>query len=76
MSKRELLLLEALMRRAGRAVKHSKLISEIHGLDDVVQADALKMSVSRLRRRLKDCGAGVEIHTLRGIGYLIERSRA
>jgi DNA-binding response OmpR family regulator len=76
MSKRELLLLEALMRRAGRAVKHSTLISEIYGLDDVVQADALKMSVSRLRQRLKDCRAGVEIHTLRGIGYLIERSRA
>jgi two-component system OmpR family response regulator len=76
MSKRELLLLEALMRRAGRAVKHSTLISEIYGLDDVVQVDALKMSVSRLRQRLKDCRAGVDIHTLRGIGYLIERSRA
>lgn len=75
-SKRELLLLEALLRRAGRAVKHSTLISEIYGLDDVVQVDALKMSVSRLRQRLKDCRAGVEIHTLRGIGYLIERSRA
>lgn len=74
-SKRELLLLEALMRRAGRAVKHSTLISEIYGLDDVVQADALKMSVSRLRHRLKERDAGVDIHTLRGIGYLIERSR-
>lgn len=75
-SKRELLLLESLLRRAGRAVKHSTLISEIYGLNDSVQIDALKMSVSRLRQRLKDCGAGVEIHTLRGIGYLIERSRA
>ncbi len=75
-SKRELLLLESLLRRAGRAVKHGTLISEIYGLNDSVQIDALKMSVSRLRQRLKDCGAGVEIHTLRGIGYLIERSRA
>jgi DNA-binding response OmpR family regulator len=75
-SKRELLLLEALLRRAGRAVKHATLISEIYGLDDSVQVDALKMSVSRLRQRLKDCDAGVEIHTLRGIGYLIERSSA
>ncbi|MEF3367310.1 response regulator transcription factor [Methylocystis sp. 9N] len=74
--KRELLLLEALVRRAGRAVKHSTLISEIYGLNDSVQLDALKMSVSRLRQRLKECGAGVEIHTLRGIGYLIERSRS
>ncbi|HEY8066719.1 MAG TPA: response regulator transcription factor [Methylosinus sp.] len=76
LAKRELLLLEALMRRAGRAVKHSTLIGEIYGLDDSVQIDALKMSVSRLRQRLKDCEAGVEVHTLRGIGYLIEMSRA
>ena len=75
-SKRELLLLEALLRRAGRAVKHSTLISEIYGVNEAVQVDALKMSVSRLRQRLKDCHAGVEIHSLRGIGYLIERSRA
>ncbi|BBU64228.1 DNA-binding response regulator (plasmid) [Methylosinus sp. C49] len=76
LAKRELLLLEALMRRAGRAVKHGTLIGEIYGLDDSVQIDALKMSVSRLRQRLKECEAGVEIHTLRGIGYLIESSRA
>jgi DNA-binding response OmpR family regulator len=75
-TKRELLLLEALMRRAGRAVKHAALISEIYGLEDAVQIDALKMSVFRLRQRLKECDAGVEIHTLRGIGYLIEASRA
>ncbi|QGM98423.1 response regulator [Methylocystis parvus] len=75
-SKRELLLLESLVRRAGRAVTHTTLVSEMYGLNDSVQLDALKMSVSRLRQRLKDCRAGVEIHTLRGIGYLIEKSPA
>ncbi len=74
-SKRELLLLEALMRRAGRTVRHSTLISDIYGFNDAVQVDALKMSISRLRHRLKERDAGVDIHTLRGIGYLIERSR-
>jgi two-component system, OmpR family, response regulator len=75
-AKRELLLLEALVRRAGRAVTHNALIAEIYGLDDSVQIDALKMSVSRLRQHLKEQDASVEIHTLRGIGYLLERSRS
>lgn len=74
--KREMLLLETLMRRAERAVKHSTLISEIYAYDEPVQRHALKMLVFRLRQRLMDAGAGVEIHSARGIGYLIRKSRA
>jgi len=74
--KREMLLLEALVRYAGRVVRHNALMSEIYGLNDSVQFDALKMSVSRLRQRLKECGAGVEIHTLRGIGYILTVSQS
>lgn len=73
--KRELLLLEALMRRAGRAVTHDSLIEEIYGFADMVQIDALKMLVSRLRQRLERQAAGVEIHAARGIGYLIRKAR-
>jgi two-component system OmpR family response regulator len=72
--KRELLLLEALMRRAGRAATHMMLIEEIYGLDETVQLDALKMLVLRLRQRLKEEEAGAEIHSARGIGYLIRES--
>jgi len=71
MPKRELLLLETLMRHAGRAVKHTALMAEMYGLNDSVQPDALKMSVSRLRQHLHERRAGVEIHTVRGIGYLL-----
>lgn len=73
--KREALLLEALVRCAGRAAKHDTLISEIYGPNEGVQPDSLKMAVSRLRQHLKDHDAGVEIHTLRGIGYLIDELR-
>jgi two-component system, OmpR family, response regulator len=73
--KREVLLLESLMRRAGRAVTHDMLIEEIYGLEENVQIDALKMLVSRLRQRLKERNADVEIHSARGIGYLIAKSR-
>jgi two-component system, OmpR family, response regulator len=74
--KRELLLLEALARRAGRAVTHDSLIEEIYGFGEMVQIDALKMLVSRLRQRLEKQTAGVEIHAARGIGYLIRKARA
>ncbi|MBM3553837.1 MAG: response regulator transcription factor [Alphaproteobacteria bacterium] len=73
--KREALLLEALMRYAGCVVKHDTLISEIYGPNEGIQPDSLKMAISRLRQHLKDHDAGVEIHTLRGIGYLIEELR-
>ncbi|MEF3365121.1 response regulator transcription factor [Methylocystis sp. 9N] len=69
--KRELLLLETLMRRAGRAVMHSTIIDEIYGLDEQVQNNALKMLASRLRQRLRDAGAGVDIYATRSVGYLI-----
>lgn len=73
--KREALLLETLMRYAGCAAKHETLISEIYGPNEGIQPDSLKMAISRLRQHLKERDAGVEIHTLRGIGYLIEESR-
>lgn len=73
--KREMLLLETLMRRAGRAVTHDALIENIYGLGETVQPDALKMLVSRLRQRLKERCAGVEIFAARGIGYLLRKSR-
>jgi two-component system, OmpR family, response regulator len=73
--KRELLLLETLMRRAGRAVTHSVIIEEVYGIDENVQNDALKMLVSRLRQKLKEAGAAVELFAARSVGYLIARER-
>jgi len=73
--KRELLLLEILMRRAGRAVTYSGIIDEVYGLDEEVQNDALKMLVSRLRQKLREAEAGVEIYATRSVGYLIAPAR-
>lgn len=72
--KRELMLLGALMRRAGRAVTFSTLLEELYGADDPSHIGALKMVAMRLRQRLKDQQADVEIHAPRGIGYLIREA--
>jgi two-component system OmpR family response regulator len=71
---RELALLEALARRAGRIVERETLLSEIWSFDEDVQSHALTIIVSRLRARLEMLGAGVEIHMVRGVGYFISET--
>ncbi len=70
--RRELALLELLVGRAGRVVQRAHLESEIYGLDVDVSANALEALVSRLRRRLEEENAGVELRTVRGVGYMLQ----
>jgi DNA-binding response OmpR family regulator len=72
--RRELLVFETLLRRMGRTVTRSALEEAVYGFDDEIQSNALDTHVSRLRRKLSEAGADVEIHAIRGIGYLLKRS--
>jgi DNA-binding response OmpR family regulator len=69
--RRELLVLETLLRRAGRTVMRPALEEAVYGFDDEVQSNALDAHISRLRRKLGEAGAGLEIHGIRGVGYLL-----
>jgi DNA-binding response OmpR family regulator len=71
--RRELLVLETLLRRMGRTVLRASLEEAVYGFDDEIQSNALDTHVSRLRRKLADADAGVEIHGIRGVGYLLKR---
>jgi DNA-binding response OmpR family regulator len=71
LSRRELLLLEHLMRRAGRVVAKEVLEERIYGFGDEVASNSLEVLVHRLRRKLTDAGAVAAIHTVRGLGYLL-----
>lgn len=74
--RRELALLEALVRRVGRVAPRETLLEEIYGFDDDhLQSNVLDVLVSRLRRRLNDLEAGVNIHPIRGVGYLLTKTR-
>ena len=70
--RREMTLLEKLMDRAGTVIPRNTLEHALYGYDDFVQSNALESHVSRLRRHLLDCGANVEIHVIRGVGYLLK----
>jgi len=69
--RRELTLLEAIMRRANRVTTRETLIKEIYGLETEVQQHTLDTLVWRLRRRLETLDARVAIHLARGIGYML-----
>jgi DNA-binding response OmpR family regulator len=71
-SRRELDALEILMRRADQVVSKRILEDSIYGLSDEVTPNTIEALVSRLRRRLEALHAGVSIHTLRGVGYLLK----
>lgn len=71
--RRELLVLEALIRRMGRTVLRSALEEAVYNFDDEIQSNALDTHISRLRRKLAEANAGVEIHGIRGVGYLLKK---
>ncbi len=69
--RRESAILEHLMRRAGRVVPKAVLEEKLYGIDDELGSNAIPVHVHHLRRKLLDSGADVEIHTVRGVGYLL-----
>lgn len=74
LARRELLVLEALMRRAGRVVLRANLEEAVYGYDDEIASNTLDAHVSRLRRKLETADAQVEIHAIRGVGYLLKET--
>jgi DNA-binding response OmpR family regulator len=69
--RRELLALEALMRRPERTVLRTTLEENVYALGDEIGSNALDAHMSRLRRKLDEADAGVEIRAIRNLGYLL-----
>jgi DNA-binding response OmpR family regulator len=74
MPRRELLVLEALIRRKGRMVQRPALMEAVFGMNDDVAANALDTHVSRVRRKLAAAEAGVTLNGVRGVGYLLRET--
>ena len=70
-ARREGMLLEQLLRRAGQVVARATLENSLFGFDDDASGNAVEASVSRLRKWLTVVGADRQIHTVRGIGYIL-----
>lgn len=69
--RREIDGLELLMRRAGRVVPKDAIEDAIYAFGEDLGSNAIEVLVHRIRKRMKDAGATVHIHTLRGVGYVL-----
>ena len=75
-SAREIAVLEHLLRRSGRVVTKTRLESSLYGPAQEVGSNAVEVHVHRLRRHLIQTGASVQVHTVRGVGYMISEEKA
>jgi DNA-binding response OmpR family regulator len=75
-SAQELALLEILMRRAGKVAPRGYIEDQLFGMAPEVGVNAVEVCVHRLRRRLEALNAKVEIHTVRGVGYMLSEREA
>ncbi|MHA4733808.1 response regulator transcription factor [Ensifer adhaerens] len=71
---RERSLIEILMREVGRVVPKRKLETALSEYGQEVTPNALELAVSRVRKRLQPLDTGVQIETVRGIGYLLRQA--
>jgi len=75
LGRRELALLELLLRHAGRVIAKGALKQGLYGFDEPATPNSVETQMSRLRKKLDAAGVTFTIHTLRGVGYLLTERR-
>ncbi len=73
LTQKEFSLLLLLVQNKGKAVTTSEIIREIWGVGEQANSRALWTLISRLRKKLKNENARLEISSQRGDGYFLER---
>ena len=71
MPARELAMVELLLARQGKVVSKEQMIDQLFGFGDDVGSNAIEVYVHRVRRKLEPFG--VDIRTVRGMGYLLDK---
>jgi two-component system OmpR family response regulator len=69
---RELSVLEALMTRIGWVVSKEQLLERLYSYAEEASGNAIEVYIHRLRKKIET--AGVSIRTIRGLGYILEKS--
>jgi two-component system OmpR family response regulator len=71
LSPREFSLLETMLVRVGKVVSKESLIGNISDWDDSLGSNAIEVYMHRLRKKLLQ--VNIEIRTVRGLGYLLDK---
>ncbi|AKQ57912.1 response regulator [Bordetella hinzii] len=70
LSPKEYAVLRVLIQRSGEPINKQQILDRIQGEDSDVNLEAIEVLVHRLRKKLTD--TGVQIVTMRGMGYSLE----
>ncbi|WP_435921430.1 response regulator transcription factor [Paenibacillus sp. DYY-L-2] len=70
-TQKETELLTMLMEKAGRVVSRERLLDMMWEDQHFIDDNTLNVYITRVRRKLKELGAGARIETVRGAGYRI-----
>jgi two-component system response regulator QseB len=70
-SRREFALLHKLLENAGRVLSREHLTQSLYGWGEDVDSNALEVHIHNLRKKFGQ----TFIHTIRGIGYMIDKSK-
>lgn len=71
LSRREFALLECLLENAGKVVSKTKLLEKLYGWDEEVDSNTLEVHIHNLRKKIQS----KYIKTLRGVGYIVQKSQ-
>lgn len=73
-TKKEGILLESLMKKYPKVVSRDYLLEKIWDDIEFVEENTLNVNVSRIRKRLHELGIEDGVHTVRGVGYKLNKS--
>lgn len=68
---REFQLLEQFVLHGGEVVRRTELLEKVWDLHFDPETNVVDVHVANLRRKLRGSGDGAEIHTIRGVGYML-----
>ena len=71
LSARELAVLEVLMLKAGKVASKEQMLEKLCNFDEDISDNALEVYLHRLRKKLEH--TDINIRTIRGLGYLLEK---
>jgi len=69
---KEFALLHVLMRQAGEVMTRTQIISLVWDMNFDCDTNVVEVSISRLRAKVDDQSEVKLIHTIRGVGYVLE----
>lgn len=71
---KEAQLLELFMRKNGQVITKDQILDKVWGLETPVEMNNIEIYIHYLRKKLKPENCGVQIETIRGIGYCMKET--